>query len=112
MRKNWLVTMGGIMAGFLAIPIGMATLGYPLPKTLAMAMILIGMIGGIVTGVAAKGQDEHSTTAQVQLSSLQNPQLQAQAVVEARAEAIAVPSGVPISQPVPISVPKVPEVKP
>ena len=28
MRKNWLVTVGGIMAGFLAIPLGMSTLGY------------------------------------------------------------------------------------
>jgi uncharacterized YccA/Bax inhibitor family protein len=102
MRTNLLVTIGGIMAGFLAIPLGMATLGYPLPKALAMAMILIGMIGGIVTGVAAKGQDEHSTAAQVQLSTLENPQIQAKAVIEAKAEAKAVPENVPIIAPVPV----------
>lgn len=66
MRKNWLVTVGGIMAGCLAIPIGTTQLGYHLPQNLALAFILIGMLGGIITGVAAKGQDEHSTETQVE----------------------------------------------
>src|SRR6202140_4565915 len=72
--------------------------------------------GGIISlivaavGFVVKDASTHSTTAQVQLSSLQNPELQAKAVVEAKAEAQAVPSGVPIVQPVAISVPKAPEV--
>ena len=69
MRTNTLVTIGGIMAGFLSIPVGAATLGYALPKPVAMVMIVIGLVGAVVTGVAAKGQDEHSTASQVQAAS-------------------------------------------
>jgi hypothetical protein len=71
----------------------------------AIISLIVAAVGFVV-----KDASTHSTTAQVQLSSLQHPQVQAEAVVEAKAEAIAVPSGVPIVQPVPIQVPKAPEV--
>jgi hypothetical protein len=88
MRTNLLVTIGGIMAGCLSIPVGAATLGYPLPKTLAMVLIVIGLIGAVVTGVAAKGQDVHSTAAQVQASTIENPDVQAKAVIQAQVAAV------------------------
>jgi hypothetical protein len=104
MKKNWLVTVGGIMAGCLSVPIGAATMGYPLPKTMAMILIVVGLIGAVVTGVAAKGQDEHSTEAQVQTSTIQNPK------VEAAAKVAAIEA--PVPAPVVPIVPKPPEVKP
>lgn len=65
MRKNWLMTVAGIMAGFISIPVGAATLGYHLPQTLGLAFVIIGLIGGVMVGVVGKGQDESSTQAQV-----------------------------------------------
>jgi len=79
------------MAGFLAIPIGAQQMGYAMPQKLALAFILIGLIGGVVTGVAAKGQDEHSTESQVENATVQKPKEEAQAVVDAKVAAVEAP---------------------
>jgi hypothetical protein len=107
--QNYLTTFFGILAG---LPILVANSGLALSPKMGHYLTVAAALGVIGLGVVSKAFNTHSTTAQVQMSSLQNPQIQAEAVVEAKKEAIAVPSGVPIVQPVPIVVPKAPEVKP
>ena len=117
-RKGWLVTAAGVMAAMGGVPALTWTALQAFPSmripgwwtSVQFYFVLVGVIGAALLGWAAKGADDHSTTAQVQLSSLQHPQEQAAAVVEAKEEAKAVPSGAPIQQPVPIAVPKAPEV--
>lgn len=69
MRKNWLTTIGGIMAGCIGIPIAVSTAGYHLPEWLGLIFVILGTLGAVVVGVAAKGQDEHSTADQVELAT-------------------------------------------
>ncbi len=71
MRKNWLTTVGGIMAGFSGIGLAAQAAGYHLPEWLGLTLFLIGSVGAIVVGVAAKGQDEHSTQGEVQAATLE-----------------------------------------
>lgn len=61
MRKNWLMTLAGIMAGFISIPVGAVTLGYKLPEPMGLIFVIVGLVGGVMVGVVGKGQDEHST---------------------------------------------------
>ena len=105
--QNYLTTFFGILAG---LPILVANSGLTLSPQWSHYLAITAALGVIGLGVVAKAFNTHSTTAQVQMSSLQNPQIQAAAVVEAKKEAVAVSSGVPIQQPVPIAVPKAPEV--
>lgn len=89
MRKNWLVTVAGIMAALGSVPILVATSGVTPPlwwAHLAFPFILIGIIGTVLLGYAAKGQDEHSTAAQVQVATIEKPGIQAAAVVQAKKE--------------------------
>jgi hypothetical protein len=65
MKKNWLTTVGGIMALFGAIPIALGTAGVHMPSWLYIVCISCSVIGPGIVGIAAKGQDEHSTAAQV-----------------------------------------------
>jgi hypothetical protein len=71
MRKNWLTTVGGIMGGCLGVPLIVAQAGYRLPGWLALTFVCIGAVGGVIVGVAAKGQDEHSTSAEVQAADIE-----------------------------------------
>jgi hypothetical protein len=72
MKKNWLVTLAGIMAALGGVPILVASSGVATPAWwghLAFPFILIGIIGSCLLGWAAKGEDEHSTQAQVTTST-------------------------------------------
>ena len=106
--QNYLTTLFGILAG---LPILVAGSGLPMTPKWTHILLIVSGLGTVGLGVVAKAFNTHSTTAQVQTSSLQNPAIQAAAVIEAKAEAIAMPAGVPISQPVPIVVPKADEVR-
>lgn len=70
MKKNWLVTVGGIMAGMTGVPLVLGASHIAVPNWLNLALFLIGAIGGVVTGVAAKGQDEHSTAQEVHTATV------------------------------------------
>jgi hypothetical protein len=84
MRKNWLTTTAGIMAALGGVPVLVAQSGAHLPawwSSAAFVFVLIGVIGVALLGVAAKGQDEHSTSDQVQMSTIEkhvDQQIQAQ----------------------------------
>lgn len=66
MRKNWLTTVAGVMTAVGGFPIALGAMGYHINQTASLVMVVVGMLGGAVLGVAAKGQDEHSTIAQVE----------------------------------------------
>lgn len=66
MRKNWLTTVAGIMTGIGTFPPLLLAAGYHLNQNVSLAMFVAGLLGGVLLGVAAKGQDEHSTMTQVQ----------------------------------------------
>ncbi len=66
MRTNVLTTIGGIMSGFLLIPTALGTAKVAMPGWLYLTCIVVGTLGPVVIGVAAKGQDEHSTKKQVE----------------------------------------------
>lgn len=87
MKKNWLTTLGGILGG-----VGVGLFGLPftvltyyaqvvknappewfngLTLPLIIAGAFLAMVGNVIVGVAAKGQDEHSTVPQVSAASLQ-----------------------------------------
>lgn len=73
MRKNWLTTTAGIMAALGGVPVLVAQSGAHLPawwSSAAFVFVLIGVVGVALLGVAAKGQDEHSTEQQVQVSTI------------------------------------------
>lgn len=65
MRKNWLTTVGGIMALFTALPPAMGQANMHAPNWLNLSCFIIGTLGMGIIGFAAKGADEHSTPAQV-----------------------------------------------
>lgn len=67
-KSSLLVTIAGIMAALGAVPVLVATAGVTPPNWwahLAFPFVLIGIVGTVLLGFAAKGQDEHSTEAQV-----------------------------------------------
>ena len=66
MRKNWMTTVGGLLAG---IPGAILASGLVLPPTYHQMLALMGALGVLLLGVAAKGQDEHSTSTQVAVST-------------------------------------------
>ena len=66
-RKNWMTTLGGIMAGLGTLPLLATASHLDLPlwwNYCQFPLFLIGSIGTIILGVAAKGQDEHNTPPQ------------------------------------------------
>lgn len=76
MKKNWMTSLAGIMVGLGQIPLGLqyAHLPFALPlwwNAAQFPLWLVGTVGGVLVGVAAKGQDEHSSIPQIQASSLQ-----------------------------------------
>ena len=66
MRKNWLTSVGGILAG---ASTAVLTSGLTLPPTYQHFFAALGALGVAIVGIAAKGQDEHSTSTQVALST-------------------------------------------
>src|ERR1035438_6629018 len=83
--QNYLTTLFGILAG---LPILVAGSGLPMTPKWTHILLIVSGLGTVGLGVVAKAFNTHSTTAQVQTSSLQNPAIQAAAVLEAKAEAI------------------------
>lgn len=77
MFKNWFTTMAGIMASMLGVPVAVTTYYATVAKMgppewwnhVQFPLVLIGIIGTVLIGVAAKGADQHSTSAQVQAST-------------------------------------------
>lgn len=70
MKKNWLTTLGGIMAGCGTLPMIISQSGYHVPNWLGLTLVLLGGLGLVVMGVAAKGQDEHSTAQEVHTATV------------------------------------------
>ena len=68
-KTNLLTTIGGIMAGFLLIPQALGARHIKMPDWLYIVCMFGGTLGPVVIGVAAKGQDEHSTLDQIQQAS-------------------------------------------
>jgi hypothetical protein len=79
--KNYLTTAFGILAGLPAIVLGVFTPGTPLALSPQWTHILMvaGGIGMVGLGVVAKAFNVHSTAAQVQASTIENPGIQAAA---------------------------------
>ena len=79
-----------VTASHIAFPLWWNSCQFPL--------VLVGMIGTILLGIAAKGQDEHSTPAQVQAAQQQAKVNQVVADADAEAKP-AVPTKVIIETP-------------
>lgn len=76
MKKNWMTTIAGLMVGLGQIPLGLqyAHLPFALPlwwNAAQFPLWLVGTVGGVLVGVAAKGQDEHTTIPQAVASTVQ-----------------------------------------
>lgn len=96
MKKNWMTTLGGILGsvglGLIGVPLSVLTYYAQIVKSgppawfnatilpMLLAGSILAMVGNAIVGVAAKGQDEHSTVPQVGAASLQQ---EAQAVAKA-----------------------------
>jgi hypothetical protein len=64
MRKNWVTTAGGIMAVLGGLPAAVSASHVAVPlwwNNFQFPLILIGLLGVGVLGIAAKGQDEPAT---------------------------------------------------
>ena len=86
-KSSLLVTIAGIMAGLGGIPVLVAAAGVAPPSWwthVTFPLVLIGIVGMVLTGVAAKGQDDHSTAAQIKTATIEKPAVEAQAKVEAQ----------------------------
>lgn len=66
MLKNWVTSVAGVMIGVGGFPLALSTMGYHVNQTVSLVMVIAGLLGGVLLGVSAKGQDEHSTSEQVQ----------------------------------------------
>lgn len=77
MRKNWFVSVGGFIGLFSGLPVLWGTAvkdGYmhaQMPGWLYLVCICAAPLSIFIIGLGAKGQDEHSTPAQVQQAQLQ-----------------------------------------
>jgi hypothetical protein len=72
MFKNWFTTLAGIMAGLGTLPLMVTASHVAFPlwwNSCQFPLYLCGMIGTIMLGMAAKGQDEHSTAQQVAVAT-------------------------------------------
>ena len=64
--KNWLTTLGGLLAG---LPILIINSGFVLTGKWPQILSIIGGLGALLIGLAAKDAGTHSTMAQVQAST-------------------------------------------
>ena len=72
MKKNYMTTIGGIMALFIGLPTVLGASHLSVPNWMNVAFIIIGTLGGGVIGLAAKGQDEHSDADEVAKATVIN----------------------------------------
>ena len=66
--QNWLTTLAGLLAGIPAIVIAS---GLMLSPRWTQILAIIGGVGTLLIGLAAKDAGTHSTQGQVQLSTMQ-----------------------------------------
>jgi hypothetical protein len=83
MRKNWLTTIGGIMALMGGIPIALGSAHVAMPPWFYLLCISCGVIGPGIIGIAAKGQDEQQKPNQVEIAQIAIPAPPAEANQEA-----------------------------
>jgi len=89
MFKNWVTTAGGIMAGLGTIPmlVTASHIAFPLWwNDCQFPLYLVGMLGTVLLGVAAKGADQHSTMAQIDAAAAQAKVAQAALDADAAAK--------------------------
>jgi uncharacterized YccA/Bax inhibitor family protein len=75
MFKNWVTTVGGVMAGLGTLPLVVSASHVAFPlwwNYFQFPLYLVGAIGTIILGLAAKGADQHSTATQVAIASAEN----------------------------------------
>ena len=81
MFKNWFVTIAGIMASMLGVPVAVLSYYATIAKAgppewftqyLQFPLVLVGILGTVLLGVAAKGADQHSTQNQVAISTAES----------------------------------------
>jgi len=75
MFKNWMTTLAGIMVGLGTLPmlVTASHVAFPLWwNGCQFPLVLIGLVGGILLGVASKGVDEHSTNTEVQAATVKS----------------------------------------
>jgi len=73
LRKNWMTTLGGILAGLGTLPLLVTAshMAFPLWwNNVQFPLFLCGAVGTIIMGLAAKGQDEHSTIPQTEAATV------------------------------------------
>jgi hypothetical protein len=100
LRKNWMTTLGGVLAGLGTLPLLVTASHVAFPlwwNDVQFPLFLCGAAGTIIMGLAAKGQDEHSTPAQMQAAADQAAVKQAVADADAAAKP-AVPAKVIVEQ--------------
>jgi hypothetical protein len=79
MFKNWVTTLGGILAGLGTLPLIVTASHVAFPlwwNYCQFPLFLLGAIGTIILGLAAKGADQHSTAGQVAAATAQNMSVQ------------------------------------
>jgi hypothetical protein len=67
--KNWVTTLGGILAGLGTLPLLVTASHVSFPlwwNECQFPLFLCGGVGTILLGLSAKGTGEHSTTLQVE----------------------------------------------
>jgi hypothetical protein len=65
--KNWQTTVGGLLAG---LPIIVINSGMVLPPKWSQILAIVGGVGTLLIGLAAKDSGTHSTMAEVQQSTV------------------------------------------
>lgn len=67
--QNWLTSLGGLLAG---IPVIVINSGLMLTQRETQILAIVGGIGTLLIGLAAKDSGTHSTAAQVQQSTIKS----------------------------------------
>jgi hypothetical protein len=67
--QNWQTTVGGLLAG---IPVIVINSGLMLTMKETQILAIVGGVGTLLIGLAAKDSGTHSTMAQVQASTLKS----------------------------------------
>jgi len=65
--QNWMTSLGGLLAG---IPIIVINSGLALTPRQTQILSIIGGVGTLMIGLAAKDSNTHSTMQQVQVSTM------------------------------------------
>jgi hypothetical protein len=89
-RLNWKVSIAGICGFLLAVPgLVLALQAWAKHEPVDWRGVLVsGALTAISAGLTlAKSSDVHSTPAQIELSAIQNPQIQADSIVELKTKA-------------------------